>query len=147
VVFMSHLLHHVDNPQKVLNQCYELLIPSGVILIRHGTIEQIRDDVEHTFFPQVPEIDEGRTPTGISVEKWLAKAGFREIYSEEVVQQTYETGKTHLEAARARSTSVLSMISEESYRVGIKRLAEYLEKNPKDEWLLFDKMTLTVGCK
>ena len=41
----------------------------------------------------------------------------------------------------------LSMISEESFQAGIHRLAEHVGGNPDDEWLLFDKMTLTVGHK
>jgi hypothetical protein len=81
------------------------------------------------------------------MEKWLAEAGFSSISSEEVIQQTYQTGLEHLDAVRAKNTSVLSMISEESLQVGLHRLEEYIAKNPDDEWLLFDKMTLTVGHK
>ena len=48
-VFMSHLLHHVDDPRQVLSECWRVLASPGVVLIRYGAIEQIRDDVEHTF--------------------------------------------------------------------------------------------------
>jgi hypothetical protein len=110
-------------------------------------MEQIRNDVIHTFFPQTIEIDDRRTPTRRLVEKWLVEAGFISISSEEVVQQTYQTGVEHLDAVRAKSTSVLSMISEESFQTGLHNLEQYIAKNPDDEWLLFDKMTLTVGHK
>ena len=46
VLFMSHLLHHLDNPAAVIDECQRVLKPSGVILIRYGAMEQIRDDVE-----------------------------------------------------------------------------------------------------
>jgi len=147
VVFMSHLLHHVDSPLTVLKECHRVLVPSGVILIRYGAMDQVRNDVEHTFFPQVTEIDEPRTPTLELTERWLLDAGFANIFSEEVVQQTYGTASAHLDAARVKSTSVLNMISAESFEVGIQRLAEYVEKNPDDKWLLFDKMMMTVGYK
>ena len=117
------------------------------MLIRYGAINQIRNDVEHTFFPQAVDIDKSRTPTQNLTEKWLVNAGFTKISSEEVIQQTYRTGTTHLNAARVRNTSVLSMISEESFQIGIHRLAEYVDKHPKDDWLLFDKMTFTIGHK
>ncbi|MFC1819684.1 class I SAM-dependent methyltransferase, partial [Thermodesulfobacteriota bacterium] len=146
-VFMSHLLHHVDSPLIVLTECYRVLATSGVVLIRYGAMDQIRNDVEHTFFPQVIGIDEPRTPTRELTEKWLLDAGFTDISSEEVVQKTYQTGAAHLDAARAKSTSVLSMISEESFQTGIHRLTEYVAMNPDDDWLLFDKMTFTVGHK
>ena len=147
IVFMSHLLHHVDSPLSVLKECHRILVPSGVLLIRYGSMDQIRNDVEHMFFPQVTGIDESRTPTRELTEKWLLDAGFIDIISEEVVQQTYRTGVAHLDAARARSTSVLSMISEESFQVGMHRLAEHVAMNPEDEWVLFDKMTFSAGHK
>ena len=63
IVFMSHLLHHVSSPARVLRECQRVLVTSGVIIIRYGAIEQIRHDVEHVFFPEVLTIDEARTPT------------------------------------------------------------------------------------
>jgi ubiquinone/menaquinone biosynthesis C-methylase UbiE len=147
IVFMSHLLHHVESPLNVLKECGRILVPSGIVIIRYGAMEQIRNDVIHKFFPQVIEIDEQRTPTRQLVENWLVEAGFVSISSEEVAQQTYETSVEHLDAARGKSTSVLSMISEESFQTGLHNLEEYIAKNPDDEWLLFDKMTLSVGHK
>jgi ubiquinone/menaquinone biosynthesis C-methylase UbiE len=147
IVFMSHLLHHVESPLNVLKECGRILVPSGIVIIRYGAMEQIRNDVIHKFFPQVIEIDEQRTPTRQLVENWLVEAGFVSISSEEVAQQTYETSVEHLDAARGKSTSALSMISEESFQTGLHNLEEYIAKNPDDEWLLFDKMTLSVGHK
>lgn len=145
VVFMSHLLHHVDSPPAVLSECHKVLAPSGVILIRYGAMDQIRHDVEHTFFPQAIEIDEPRAPSQELTERWLLEAGFVDLSSRQVVQQTYQSGAAHLDAARAKSTSLLSMISEESFEAGIQRLAAHVAGNPMDEWSLFDRMTLTAG--
>lgn len=147
VVFMSHLLHHVDHPDDVIRECYRVLRPRGALLVRYGAMEQIRDDVEHTLFPKVTEIDEARTPSVGSTERWLHAAGFVDVKSQEVVQQTYATGAEHLRAAQARSTSVLTMISEEAFETGLARLEEHARKEPDDPWLLFDRMTLTVGRK
>jgi ubiquinone/menaquinone biosynthesis C-methylase UbiE len=147
IVFMSHLLHHVETPLNVLKECSRVLVHSGIVMIRYGAMEQIRNDVVHTFFPQTIEIDEQRTPTRQLVEKWLVEAGFVNISSEEVAQQTYQTGVENLNAVRAKSTSVLSMISEESFQTGLHNLEEYIVKSADDEWLLFDKMTLTAGHK
>ncbi|UCB43703.1 MAG: methyltransferase domain-containing protein [Dehalococcoidales bacterium] len=147
IIFMSHLLHHVDDPTRVLSECRRVLVTPGVILIRYGAIEQIRDDVEHMFFPEVRGIDEARTPTVATVEKWLAEANFHEIASEEVVQKTFETGEEHLNMARLKGTSVLTMISPEAFEKGIHDLTSYIEDNPDDPWLLHDRITLTVGCK
>ncbi|MFC2021257.1 class I SAM-dependent methyltransferase [Chloroflexota bacterium] len=145
VVFISHLLHHTDSPFGVLRECRRILTSSGVILIRYGAIEQIRHDVEHTFFPEVLVIDEARTPTVEKVEQWLADAGFSGIKTIEIMQQTFETGIAHLEAARTKNTSVLTMISPEAFKQGIRYMSDYVRKNPDDPWLLSDKLTFTVG--
>jgi ubiquinone/menaquinone biosynthesis C-methylase UbiE len=68
VVFMSHLLHHVDDPIKVVKESHRVLRPGGVILNRYGSMGNIHSDPEHRFFPETIEIDKGRTPTVGQVE-------------------------------------------------------------------------------
>ena len=147
VVFMSHLLHHVDDPPAVLKECHRVLVPSGVVLVRYGAIDQIRGDVEHMLFPETIDIDEERAPKVGLTEQWLAGVGFEDASSREIRQRTYQSGLAHLDAARSKSTSVLSMISDESFRTGIHRLSEYVSKHPNEPWLLYDKMTLTIAHK
>lgn len=147
IVFMSHLLHHVDDPCQILSECQRALASPGVVLIRYGAIEQIRDDVEHTFFPEVLTIDEARTPTVKTVEKWLVEVGFQEIISQEIVQKTFDTNTAHLDMVKAKGNSVLSMISPGASEKGIRDLTKYIENNPDDPWLLYDKITLTTGYK
>ena len=147
VCFMSHLLHHVDSPAGVIAECRRVLRTPGSIIIRYGAIEQIRDDVEHTFFPETLAIDEARTPTVKMVEDWLRDAGLSGVVSQEILQRTNETGQAHLEAARARYTSVLHMISPEAFEEGIRNTEAYVEKDPENRWLLFDRLTLTVGYR
>lgn len=144
-VFMSHLLHHVDSPLRVVQECRRILIDSGVLLIRYGAIEQIRDDVEHTFFPETLPIDEERTPTIRDTEKWLRDAGFTGIQTVESVQRTYKSAYTHLEAVKFKSTSVLTMIPHEAFKKGILRLEKYINENPGDPWLLYDRFAFTAG--
>ena len=144
-VFMSHLLHHVDSPLKVVKECRRILTDSGVILIRYGAIEQICDDVEHTLFPETLSIDEERTPTIRDTEQWLHNAGFTGIQTVESVQRTYESADTHLQAVKFKSTSVLTMISPEAFRSGVHRLEEYVQEHPDDPRLLYDRFALSVG--
>jgi ubiquinone/menaquinone biosynthesis C-methylase UbiE len=147
VIFMSHLLHHCDNPRKVIDDCWRILDERGAILIRHGAIEQIRDDVEHTFFPETLAIDEARVFTVKKLENYLKDAGFSGVVSEEVTQQTYATSTDHLKAVTVKSTSVLTMIPPDAFAKGISRFQKHIAKDPDDPWLLFDKVTLTAGYK
>jgi len=145
IVFISHLLHHVDSPVLVLKEAKRVLVPSGVILIRYGAIEQIEHDVVHTFFPGSLEIDKARTPSVLTVESWLSEAGFKEISSEEIKQQTWETNTALLESIKNKNTSVLTLISESSFKKGINELTDYINKHPDDHWLLDDRLAFTVG--
>ena len=144
---MSHLLHHIDSPIEVIRQSKRVVKASGAILIRYGAIEQIRDDAEHRFFPEAFAIDEARTPTVKMVEEWLRAASLTNIISEEVIQQTYDTGMARLNAVKLRDTSVLNIISQEAFKKGVNDLEKYIENNPNDNWLLFDRLTITVGYK
>jgi SAM-dependent methyltransferase len=145
MVFMSHLLHHVDSPFKVLQEYHRVLTRLGVVIIRYGAIEQVRGDVEHTFFPEALALDEQRTPSMKAVETWLRDAGFLRVVSEQVVQRTFETLEARIEADRAKGISVLTLISPNAYNEGLHRLVEYVAQNPGDPWLLQDRGTLTVG--
>jgi len=147
VVFMSHLLHHVDNPSKVVKDCHRIISNGGNVLIRYGAIEQIREDPEHIFFPEVLPIDEARTPSVTMVESWLKDAGFSEVKSVNVVQKTYKTPLDRFKAASVRSTSVLSLISDDAFRQGLQRMEKYINENPEDPWMQMDSLTLSVGHK
>lgn len=147
VVFASHLLHHVDSPLRVLGECKRVLRSSGAMLVRYGAIEHNRNDVEHTFFPETLAIDESRTPTLDTVESWLTDIGFAEVCSRTIVQQTYQTSIEHLNAAKVKHTSVLTMITQEAFERGLHRLEEYIKNHPDDKWLLMDSITMIVGYK
>jgi ubiquinone/menaquinone biosynthesis C-methylase UbiE len=147
IVFMSHLLHHCDNPRKVIKDCWRILDEYGVILIRYGAIEQIRDDVEHTFFPESLAIDEARVFTVRKTEHYLKEAGFSGVASEEITQRTYDTSADHLKAVTLKSTSVLTMIPPEAFARGVARFQKHVSRDPDDPWLLYDKMTITAGYK
>jgi ubiquinone/menaquinone biosynthesis C-methylase UbiE len=147
VVFMSHLLHHVADPRAVVGECHRVLRQGGTLLNRYGALENIQDDSEHRFFPEALPIDEARTPSLREVEAWFAGAGFVDVSSTTIYQQTYESGKERLERARLHSTSVLTLISPSAFEKGLQALAEYVSGNPDDPWLRVDKISITSGSK
>jgi ubiquinone/menaquinone biosynthesis C-methylase UbiE len=147
LVFMSFLLHHCEDQLRVLRECQRVLTHDGVIIIRHASIEQIRDDVAHIFFPETLAIDEARIFSVEKIEKDLKEAGFTNITSEEIIQKTFTSGNAHLNVILLKNTSVLTMIPQEAYERGVSRLKKYIKEKPNDPWLLYDKMIFTVGHK
>ena len=147
IVFMSHLLHHCDDPDRVVRECRRVLADHGVILVRHGSIEQIRGDVEHTFFPEALAVDEARIFSFPRMESCLKEAGFSNIVSKEITQQTYRSGTEHLERVLLKNTSTLTLIPQDAFERGVRKLEEYITGHPEDPWLLYERMTLTAGYK
>ncbi|MCP4570234.1 MAG: methyltransferase domain-containing protein [FCB group bacterium] len=145
IVFMSHLLHHVDDPQKVLKNCARILKSGGHVFIRYGAIEQIRNDAAHTFIPEIVAVDEARTPTVKQVEIWLNEAGFEKITSHDIRQKTFQSSADHLKAVKLKNNSVMSLIADDAFNRGVARMEKYIKDNPDDPWLLRDDLTLTYG--
>lgn len=146
-IFMCHLLHHLSRPQIAINNCYTMLKPGGVLIIRYGAWSQIKEDTVHTFFPEAKEIDKNRTPEIKDVEKWLKKTGFIDVTSKVTFQQTYDSLKSLLKALSLKETSVLTLISEKSFHAGLAQLRRHIKLNPDDTRLLYDKMTVTIARK
>ena len=147
VIFMSNVIHHCDTPAKALNECHRVLADNGVILIRYGAIEQVREDLTHLCFPETLALDEERTPSVVQMEKWMLEAGFTGVNTEEVQQNTFQTCEALIEAYARKNTSVLSMISEEAYEAGMGRLRKYVCEHSKDPWFFNDRFSLTTGYK
>lgn len=146
-IFMSHLLHHVDNPSDIVEECYRVLRPGGTILNRYGSMEDIRGDPEHKFFPETIEFDEVRTPTRKQVEELFRKAGFNNVSSKVLVEQPYPSPEVRLRGAELKFTSVLTLINQSAFEKGLENFRKYISNNPNDQWLLEDKITFTSGKK
>jgi SAM-dependent methyltransferase len=147
IVFMSHVLHHCANPRQVISECQRVLSPGGVLLIRHSTIEEIRNDPENTFFPEARAINEARIFSLAATTALLREAGFENIVSEKIVQRTCESGYALYEKISNKNVSALIMIPQEDFERGLKRLHEYVQKHHDDPWLMHDIMRMTAGYK
>jgi len=146
-IFMSDVFHHFEGGEGVIRQCFRLLAGRGWLINKYGAIDQIVHDPEHVFFPGAIEIDTKRTPTKRQMESHMANGGFREIQTETRTERTRLSGNERLEAARAKSISVLHLVSDEDYAIGLERLADYAERHPHSGWLMVDQITYTCGRK
>ena len=147
VVFMANLLHHFDNPHKVIEQCMRILRPDGILVNHYGALEDIIDDPEHKFFPECVQIDEARTPTKNQVESWWRQAGFEKVHSTKAAYQICASAVERVKCVENKYVSVLHMIGPLGFQNGLERLREYATKNPSDKWLQEIVVTTTYGRK
>jgi 2-polyprenyl-3-methyl-5-hydroxy-6-metoxy-1,4-benzoquinol methylase len=147
VLFMSHVLHHLSSPGSFVSKCFDMLADGGSLYIRYGAIEQIRADVVHKFFPHTVALDEKRTPSVKTVEQWCRETGFKHVHSIRIKQRTFATVQERFDSIVGKSTSVLTLISAESFEDGLRRLEHYTNQNPNDPLFLYDEMTMTIARK
>jgi ubiquinone/menaquinone biosynthesis C-methylase UbiE len=147
IVFMSFLLHHCDDQYKVICECLRVLDDPGVILIRHAGFEQIKNDVEHIFFPETLAVDKARIHSVKKVERFLKDAGFSRIISEEIIQRTFTDGAARLKAISVKNTSSLTIIPQDAFKRGLRKLESYIDQHPDDPWLQYDAMRMTAGFR
>lgn len=145
VVFISHLLHHIDNPLDVLKECYRVLRKGGIVINRYGAREDIIDDPEHRFFPEAVEIDKKRVYSKEQMVIWFTQAGFKNIKTRTTNQISIDNPMVRYERDKLKPTSVLTLISDKGFKKGMEGMRRYIKDNLHDPWLLCDVLTLTYG--
>ncbi|MDI6829554.1 MAG: methyltransferase domain-containing protein [Armatimonadota bacterium] len=131
-VFMSFLLHHVNDVRRVLSECRRLLKPGGVCLIRTTAHEQMNAMPVYRFFPKAYEIDRRRLPSICAIEEGLRTAGFQKVWHETVVQKLAPSVGAYIEKVRNKNISALTLISEKDFNEGLARMeAHFREIGPK----------------
>lgn len=130
-VFMSFLLHHVNDMRRVLSECRRLLRPGGVCLIRTTAHEQMDTMPVYRFFPKAYEIDRRRLPSVDIIEEELRRAGFQNVWHETVTQELVSSVEAYLDKVRNKNISALTLISEEDFAKGLARMeAHFREVGP-----------------
>lgn len=147
-VFMSLVLHHVDDAECVLRESRRVLLPGGVLLIRTTG----RDDMDtmpvYRFFPGAREIDESRLPTIGALESSLLRAGFAKVRFEKVKQSLVPSVADYLDKTRRKSISALTLLSEADYADGVRRMEQHfasMEESAALAEVAAEQMTLVIG--
>lgn len=146
-VFISHLLHLVDNPKKVLEEIYRVLVPGGVFIDRYASLEDNLAKPERKFFPELADLDRTIIPTQKEVESWMKEVGFHNINSQTLSVPTFDSGNERVERAKQRAESGLTKISDKAFSTGINMLTKYINKHPNESWILNEVYTVTTAKK
>jgi len=149
-VFMSLLLHHVSDAQRVLDECCRILRPEGVCVIRMAGHDDMETMPVYEFFPRAWEIDRNRVPDIVVIEDSMRRAGFRTVGHEKVVQKQVDSVDAYLDKMRRKNISALTLLSEDEFSAGMARLEEYVRSVGEEAFLAEvaeEQMTLVIGEK
>ncbi len=148
-VFMSLLIHHVDDRDRVLRECFRILRPGGVFLMRTSGHDDMRDTMPvYRFFPRAWEIDRKRLPEIGVLEDGMRRAGFGAVRHEKVRQQLVSSVEEYLDKNRRKNISALTLLSEDEFRRDMSAMEKYFCSISEERALAeinAETLTLVIG--
>lgn len=144
---MSLVLHFLPDASAVFVAVRDRLRPGGVLLVRQPTLEQVAGDPIHRFFPESLEIERRRTPLLREIEFWIAEAGFDLARVEPIRVRSCHAIEDWFRELDLRVPSILRLLPDDVYRLGLARARRYMAEHPDDATLLDSEMTLFVAKK
>jgi SAM-dependent methyltransferase len=127
-IFSVDAVHHFHDRVRVFRESHRLLSAQGVVCIATDSEDIIRNRTPlSTYWPETIEIELNRYPRIEMLEAELRDSGFVTLRQEMVCSSSW---LTDLSAYKAKAFSCLRLLSEDSYRRGLKGLEADLAKGP-----------------
>jgi SAM-dependent methyltransferase len=132
LIYAVNALHHFFEPRRFLSEARRLLRPKGVLAII-GMDPHSRQDrwYLYDFFEGTYEIDLARFPPQKTHSSWLQEAGFetgRWSIVERIVGQHAGRAVLDNHFIQRHGTSQLTLLTDEAYAAGLKRLGLALDE-------------------
>lgn len=113
-VYMTMVLHHIDNKEKALAEIYRTVKKGGNCVVMTTSHSRIRKHVLNDF-PGVTALDLKRIPPVPFVKKVMREIGFRNVHYHPVCVEEEITLDEYLERVRKKYISTLTLLSPEAF--------------------------------
>ncbi len=129
--FMTDVIHHVGDIGRMFAEIHRVLGSRGKVCIVTQSHKQIEARPIVRYFPGTARVDKSRYP---DIDEIIAAAqdrGLRCVKQEILFENNViELGPDYLALVRKKGYSMLHLISEHQYRVGLKALESAMRKGP-----------------
>ncbi len=133
LVWMSQVLHHLDNETLALQEIRRVLSPGGRLAIRNATKENNLEIEWGRCFPEAEQTDDDRIPARRDVVDLVCGQGFETIVTTTVYQYSASSYREYYEKVSQRGLSGLIAMSDDAFEAGLRRLRDWVDKQPPDK--------------
>jgi len=145
MVFLSMVLHHLENAVETAEECRRVLRSGGRLCIRNTTQEA--NFPHRHFFSAIRPLIETELPTRRKIEEMFVAAGFSLLVHEIVTQLVAVTWSEFIDKTALRADSFLARLNDEDFEVGMAALREHAKRARADQqiteeldWYVFKAM-------
>ena len=127
-IYCINAIHHFQQPDQFIKDCRALLNQNGIfVIVCMNPHSGIDDWFIYDYFEGTHKKDLQRYPSPNNLEDWLLKAGFSNVsfqigerlQNKLIGQDVFPIPKDY--------TSQLSLLTEQEYETGIKKIKEYID--------------------
>ena len=146
-VYMTSVIHHIENKNVALQDIHRVLKESGNCVIMTYSHSGIRKQVINDF-PGVTAIDSIRIPSVPHLKNMVRMVGFRNV-SYHVVKhdEGYTSTDEYLERVRSKYLSTLTLLDEGTFQKGLKVFEERIRKKYGDQIRKISWFVIVAGQK
>ncbi|MEZ4669175.1 MAG: class I SAM-dependent methyltransferase [Anaerolineae bacterium] len=128
LVYMTDVIHHIPDMHAMFTDIHRALKVDGKVCIVTQSHAQIDRRPIVTFFPSTASVDKARYPDLPQIVASARQVGLHHFKTDTVFAgDPVELGEDFLELVRHKGYSMLRLISQEEYVVGLKNLQAQLE--------------------
>src|SRR5262245_16558068 len=131
LVFLSMVLHHLDDPATTARECRRVLRDGGRVCVRNGTRET--EYPQRRFFPGIVPIIEAELPSREEVIELFEAAGFKRRAHKLVPHPLAENWHALADKLALRADSFLARLPDADFEAGLAALRAYAAGRPSHE--------------
>ena len=125
MVFMSMVFHHFKSPRRALQECRRVLRPGGVVCLRNGATDRIKDYPCTPFFPRAPSLYADSLQSVAATKEAFEAEGFQFVHHEVVMSKVAATWTEYVGKIANRADSIFVQLTDQEFEGGLAALREY----------------------
>lgn len=133
MVFMSMVLHHLADPQKVAVECWRTLRTGGHVCIRNTVADEIDSYPYLDVFPSIRGIIAAQLLSRARLNSLFEPLGFTLVAGETSWHEIATSASAFAEKIALRADSFVAQVPDREFAAGVAALRERAQTGPADE--------------